>query len=195
MAGVTSSSLRKPQEKRDEKVEISQITDYLYLSGCTGLTPERLKGLGITCTINCIKGIKQKFPTWVEHLYIPVEDEETENLRPHFNAVLELIEKHRKTGGKTLVYCGLGISRSASFVIAYFMEKHSMSLHDAYKRVQKSRSIICPNVGFFKQLLEREMILYGKTTITIIEPTPGVQVPDVIWQEVYEEVMEKLKHC
>lgn len=31
-----------------------------------------------------------------------------------------------------------------------------MTLRDAYKEVQSIRNIICPNVGFFKQMIELE---------------------------------------
>lgn len=219
MAGTVASCLRK-QEK--EKTEISEITDYLYLSGCTGLTTDRLEALGITAAVCCIRGITHKFPKTIDYLYIPVEDEDTEDLRSYMPSVFAMIEKHRRRGrrlgtrspssdenaptnadesatngnleksGKVLVYCGLGISRSATFVISYLMMYEHMSLLDAYKFVQKRRQIICPNVGFFRQMIEIELELFGKQTVHIIKPVDNVEVPDVVWDEVYDEVMKRL---
>jgi hypothetical protein len=138
---------------------------------------------------------------------VSVDDDENENIAEYFDGVCDAIEKHRHNNGKVLVYCGLGISRSASMCIAYFMkvcifcsflppnriiiEVDKRTLHDAYKRVRSCRSIICPNVGFFRQLLLLERQLFGCTSVTIIEPTHGVLVADVVWQEIYEEVMGK----
>ncbi len=67
----------------------------------------------------------------IQYHYIPVEDEEKENLRPYFEFVINTIESVRTVGGKTLVYCGLGISRSATFTIAYFMNYHGKNLLEA----------------------------------------------------------------
>jgi len=209
MAGTVASCLRK---KEKERTEISEITDYLYLSGCAGLTVDRLDALGITSAVCCIKGITHKFPKTIGYLYIPVEDEDTEDLRPHMASVLATIDQQRRKGrlqspdentpaldentgekiGKTLVYCGLGISRSATFVIAYLMMYERMTLIDAYKHVQKKRPIICPNVGFFRQLIEIELEMFGKQTVHIIKPVENVEVPDVVWDEVYDEVMKRL---
>ena len=48
--------------------------------------------------------------------------------------------------------------------------------------VHNKRSIICPNVGFFRQLIELEVQKHGVQTINIIEPSPGIFVADVVWQ-------------
>jgi protein-tyrosine phosphatase len=49
-----------------------------------------------------------------------------------------------------------GISRSASVVIAYLMQELEMSLFDALTHTRKRRSIIFPNPGFQRQLMEYE---------------------------------------
>lgn len=190
MAGVVASCLRREEK---EKTEISQILDFLFLSGCNGLTTERLQKLNITAAVNCIKGIKSKFTKDINLIYIPVEDEETEDLVPYIKQVVDFIEEERKNGGKTLVYCGLGISRSVTFVLAYLMIYQKMNLIESYKFVQKRRSIICPNVGFFKQLIALEIQLFGSQTVNIIKPVETIEVPDCVWEEVYDDVVRKLR--
>ncbi|KAG8552614.1 hypothetical protein GDO81_004608 [Engystomops pustulosus] len=53
---------------------------------------------------------------------------------------------------KVLVHCVVGISRSASLVLAYLMIHHQLSVVQAICTVQKNRRI-SPNAGFLRQLL------------------------------------------
>lgn len=65
----------------------------------------------------------------------------------------------RKSNSKCLVHCRMGVSRSASTVIAYAMKEYGWSLEKAYNFVKQKRSIAQPNSGFMKQLAEYEGIL------------------------------------
>lgn len=65
----------------------------------------------------------------------------------------------RKNHSKCLVHCKMGVSRSASTVIAYAMKEFGWSLEKAYNYVKQKRSIARPNAGFMRQLLEYEGIL------------------------------------
>lgn len=65
----------------------------------------------------------------------------------------------RKNRSKCLVHCKMGVSRSASTVIAYAMKEFGWSLEKAYNYVKQKRSIARPNAGFMRQLLEYEGIL------------------------------------
>eukprot|EP00116_Pleurobrachia_bachei_P018173 sb/3478435/ len=58
----------------------------------------------------------------------------------------------RDIGGKCLVHCQKGISRSGSTTIAYIMRQYDKPLDTAQTFVQERRSIVNPNVGFAKQL-------------------------------------------
>lgn len=66
---------------------------------------------------------------------------------------------HRKNRSKCLVHCKMGVSRSASTVIAYAMKEFGWSLEKAYNFVKQKRSITRPNAGFMRQLAEYEGIL------------------------------------
>lgn len=54
--------------------------------------------------------------------------------------------------GKILVHCAVGVSRSATLVLAYLMLYHRLTLVEAIKKVKDHRGII-PNRGFLRQLL------------------------------------------
>jgi dual specificity phosphatase 12 len=51
-------------------------------------------------------------------------------------------------GGKVLVHCFAGVSRSATIIIAYMMQEHGMNYHSAFKFVKSKRPFINPNEGF-----------------------------------------------
>lgn len=115
-----------------------------------------------------------------EYFRVPVKDSRDSNLIDYFDDVADMIEKTREKDGKSLVHCVAGVSRSASLVIAYLMKYADMSLKSAYQHVKSVRPQIHPNTGFFKQLIEYEQRLYGKTTVSMIPcPSLGEEIPDV----------------
>lgn len=73
--------------------------------------------------------------------------------------LLSCLSSCRKNHSKCLVHCKMGVSRSASTVIAYAMKEFGWSLEKAYNYVKQKRSITRPNAGFMRQLLEYEGIL------------------------------------
>ena len=57
------------------------------------------------------------------------------------------------------MHCMMGISRSATIVIAYLMLKKDMSIMDAVAMVRGKREVF-PNDGFLKQLCILDQDLY-----------------------------------
>lgn len=49
-----------------------------------------------------------------------------------------------------------GVSRSTTCVIAYLIQERAMTFTKALNFVRLRRPIVCPNIGFQKQLLEFE---------------------------------------
>lgn len=70
-----------------------------------------------------------------------------------------------KIPGKVLVHCMVGMSRSATCVLAYLMISRKMSAAEAIRTVRMHRDIH-PNEGFLQQLadldneLKRERLYY-----------------------------------
>ena len=80
----------------------------------------------------------------------------------HFQEAADFIERSLIAGGRVLVHCMVGISRSATIVIAYLMIKRHMSLEDAGRLVRRHREVR-PNDGFLRQLLELEYMLSSRS--------------------------------
>jgi protein-tyrosine phosphatase len=57
--------------------------------------------------------------------------------------------------GKVLVHCYQGISRSATFVLAYMIKFKKMRLEDAMRMLFDKR-LIWPNNGFLEKLIRYE---------------------------------------
>ncbi|XP_044152709.1 protein phosphatase Slingshot homolog isoform X2 [Bufo gargarizans] len=72
---------------------------------------------------------------------------------------LEELQKNKRQGTRVLVHCKMGVSRSASTVIAYAMKEYEWTFEDALKHVKERRSIVQPNAGFLRQLQTYQGIL------------------------------------
>ncbi|XP_067163204.1 protein phosphatase Slingshot homolog 1 [Apteryx mantelli] len=138
----------------------SLIFDHLYLgSEWNASNLEELQGSGIDYILNVTREIDNFFPGLFAYHNIRVYDEETTDLLAHWNEAYHFINKAKKNRSKCLVHCKMGVSRSASTVIAYAMKEFGWSLEKAYNYVKQKRSIARPNAGFMRQLLEYEGIL------------------------------------
>ncbi|XP_010640525.1 protein phosphatase Slingshot homolog 2 isoform X3 [Fukomys damarensis] len=72
---------------------------------------------------------------------------------------LEDLQNRGKHGSKCLVHCKMGVSRSASTVIAYAMKEYGWNLDRAYDYVKERRTVTKPNPSFMRQLEEYQGIL------------------------------------
>lgn len=90
-----------------------------------------------------------------------VRDDGNDPLRPVIARACEWIEEARARGGRILVHCRVGVSRSASIVIAYLMQYQHMRLMDAYMvcRARRLNVLIQPNLRFFHELFGWEVEL------------------------------------
>ncbi len=74
-------------------------------------------------------------------------------LDQYFRECADYIEGALSSGGKILVNCRQGVSRSATIAMAFLMIKHHVSAQDAVRMVRAQREI-SPNDGFLQQLCD-----------------------------------------
>ncbi|XP_061586816.1 dual specificity protein phosphatase 26-like [Cololabis saira] len=79
----------------------------------------------------------------------------------NFQAAVDFIHSALSRGGKVLVHCQVGVSRSATLVLAYLMLKQGLTLVEAICAVKDKRGVI-PNRGFLRQLIKLDVKLFGK---------------------------------
>ena len=131
----------------------SQITENIFISDlASSLNKEKLKENGITDILCAVLGFEPAYPDDFNYMNIHVRDVDNEDLFYYFDECSDYINSVIEKGGKILVHCSYGVSRSASLVIAYLIKYQKMSYEDAYKLVKEKRNIIEPNDGFKKQL-------------------------------------------
>ncbi|KZV99692.1 DSPc-domain-containing protein, partial [Exidia glandulosa HHB12029] len=85
-------------------------------------------------------------------LQLPLDDDPSANLAEHFMQANKFIEDALSTGGKILVHCQAGISRSATIVAAFLIYSRGLTPQDALNQIKKSRPGVRPNDGFLRQL-------------------------------------------
>ncbi|XP_034548359.1 protein phosphatase Slingshot homolog 1 isoform X1 [Notolabrus celidotus] len=136
------------------------IFDHVYLgSEWNASNLEELQETGVGYILNVTREIDNFFPGTFNYHNIRVYDEDATDLLAHWNDTYNFIVKAKKNCSKCLVHCKMGVSRSASTVIAYAMKEFGWSLEKAYNFVKQKRSITRPNAGFMRQLAEYEGIL------------------------------------
>ncbi|NXF85785.1 DUS26 phosphatase, partial [Eubucco bourcierii] len=97
--------------------------------------------------------------TGIHYLGIEAHDSPSFDMSPYFYPAADFIHQALNEGslcvsppGRILVHCAVGVSRSATLVLAYLMIRHHMPLVEAIKTVKDHRGII-PNRGFLRQLV------------------------------------------
>lgn len=143
-------------KKLTPTLTMNRIIPRLYLGDdLAARNREILKINKITHILNLTTNIPNKFEPDIIYLKLVILDYETQNISQYFSETFEFIDNALKDeNNSVLVHCNAGISRSASFIIAYLMQKGLYrSYRDAHEHVKKCRPIICPNRGFERQLL------------------------------------------
>lgn len=109
--------------------------------------------------LNVTREIDNFFPGTFDYLNIRVYDDEKTDLLKHWDDTFKYISKARREGSKVLVHCKMGVSRSASVVIAYAMKAYNWDFKKALQHVKEKRSCIKPNTSFLSQLETYQGIL------------------------------------
>lgn len=129
-----------------------------------------LTKLGVTHVLNTAEGFlkgtvntSQAYyqPSGIQYMGLKLVDVDQTNIAAHFDEVAAFIDSALASGGKVLVNCQMGMSRSPACVLAYLMLREHMTVGQAVSQVRKHRSVR-PNEGFIRQLSELDSRLRGE---------------------------------
>lgn len=158
---------------------LSKVTDGLFLSNAAAASKANLlTSHRITCVINVSLECTECLIPDLEYLHFPVADLPGTPLYDYFDTISQKIHEVDTNGGRTLIHCAAGISRSSTLCLAYLMKYRGLTLLAAHAHLKTCRPIIRPNTGFWRQLIAYEHYLFGKNTVQIIASPIGF-IPDI----------------
>eukprot|EP00026_Physarum_polycephalum_P013698 Phypoly_transcript_14126.p1 GENE.Phypoly_transcript_14126~~Phypoly_transcript_14126.p1 ORF type:complete len:192 (+),score=18.49 Phypoly_transcript_14126:359-934(+) len=111
-----------------------------------------MKKLGFSHVVNVACGVAPAYPNDFTYLHIPLLDCASENIQEHFHKTSAFIESALAGGGRVLIHCLKGVSRSATIAAAFTIRALSATPEEAVRLLQQNRPIIKPNSGFMNQL-------------------------------------------
>ncbi|XP_029018665.1 dual specificity protein phosphatase 18 [Betta splendens] len=168
---------------------LCRVAEHLYLSSGRAANDSSLvTRFEITCIVSVTEAGSSGPPLpGVEYVHVPVSDSPATPLCDHFDGVADAVERVARRGGRTLVHCRAGVSRSAALCMAYLVKHRGATLLEAHARVKACRPIVRPNNGFWEQLIRYEMELHGRNSVRMVS-TPLGQIPDVYEEEARDMV-------
>ncbi|KAH9770214.1 Dual specificity protein phosphatase PHS1 [Citrus sinensis] len=159
----------------------SSITSSLFIGGALAArSVYTLKHLGITHILClCANEIGQsdsQFPDLFKYKNFSISDNEDTNISSIFEEASDFIDHVEQTGGRVLVHCFEGRSRSATLVLAYLMLRKNFTLLQAWNTLKRVHRRAQPNDGFAKILLELDRKLHGEVSMEWQQRKPMMKV-------------------
>lgn len=107
----------------------------------------------INYIINVTKDAPNKFTDKnIKYLKLPASDDHNQSLIQFFDTACQFILDAEHCGGRVLVHCRAGVSRSATIVLAYLVATRRMPPTEAFDFLMRQRPIVSPNFHFLGQI-------------------------------------------
>ncbi|KAE9551964.1 hypothetical protein FO519_004816 [Halicephalobus sp. NKZ332] len=139
---------------------IDKIMEGLYISDAasviSGRGKQQIKELNIThiLTTSGMPIPKPSKMSNVQYKFVFMMDTVSQDILGAnlLEIAIGFIDNAIKSGGRIIVHCEVGVSRSVAVVAGYLMKKFEWNPSKAILYIQKSRPIACPNSSFVRQL-------------------------------------------
>eukprot|EP00659_Diplonema_papillatum_P016071 gene16071-24604_t len=127
------------------------LDDWLYVGGYSdACDTQSMAKLGITHVVNA--ATECSVSCGAETYHIKLKDHCQAPIIDCFEGVCDFIEKARSEGGKVLVHCKRGISRSPALILAYLMVARHLSLDVAVVNRNPANPRKLPSTGAVETL-------------------------------------------
>ncbi|KAL6054014.1 Dual specificity phosphatase 12 [Balamuthia mandrillaris] len=146
-----------------EPIYPAQLSSYLFLGSEASASEKTVfQELGITHIVNATIEIKSYFEqdTNFTYLRLPLRDAFNEDIFSHFSRVNQFINEARNGGGRVLIHCAQGVSRSATLALSHLMQTQKWTMEKSLWHVRRVRWVR-PNESFQQQLLLWESQVFG----------------------------------
>ncbi|XP_078439406.1 dual specificity protein phosphatase family protein isoform X2 [Wolffia australiana] len=159
----------------------SWVTAGMFIGGALAArSTNTLHYLGISHILClCANEIGQsdsQFPDQFQYKNFSISDDDDEDISGLFEEAFEFIDAVERWGGKVLVHCFEGRSRSATVVLAYLMQRKKLKLVEAWNLLKKAHSRAQPNDGFARVLVDMEKKLHGAVSMQWQHRRPTIKV-------------------
>ena len=149
----------------EQNNDMDEIIPGLFLGNMNAaLNVEQLRQHGISHVLN----VRSKV-NWVamvdyeenniEFAHVLMQDSPSFDMKKNINAAIAFIQTALDVGGKVLVHCNAGISRSPTVVAAYIMANQNVDALCASQLVKNRHTKALPNYSFIRFLCEWEDML------------------------------------
>lgn len=135
---------------------MSKINDFLYLGDYGDLS--KCQTLNVD-TIVTILHFKPTIPPEFNHVYFNAEDDDDFEINKYFDEFIKIVETNEHDSKITFVHCYSGVSRSATLILAYLINKNASknlskrcTVKSVLASLRKKRPCVDPNNGFLSQL-------------------------------------------
>ena len=146
------------------------LGSWLHVGSEESVAEERKDDL-VSAGVTHVLSVMKRPPPWLldprnlplpfAHLRVKVEDTRAADISEHFETTGAFIRACEASGGRCIVHCAFGQSRSVSVTAAYLMTERHMSLGAALEAIRSRRPHASPNPSFMTQLVRHEMATTG----------------------------------
>ncbi|KAF9671773.1 hypothetical protein SADUNF_Sadunf12G0083400 [Salix dunnii] len=159
----------------------SLITNTLFIGGTLAArSVYTLQHVGVTHILclcaNEIGQSESQHPDLFQYKNFSISDHEDSNISSIFGEASDFIDHVESIGGRVLVHCFEGRSRSATLVLAYLMLRKKFTLLEAWNALRRAHRRAQPNDGFARVLLDLDRQLHGKVSMEWQRRKPEMKV-------------------
>lgn len=177
MAGNSSIAFCEISDMEKKKMKMAffakdctSVNEFVSVGGkLVAQNYELLTSKGITHVLNCVGDVCENYHEGkLKYLKFFLLDSMDQDVTCIVYDCFRFVEDARLSGGRVLIHCQQGVSRSTIVTIAYLILHLSKDYDACYEIVRAARQVCRPNIGFVCQLLDWQKRLRGENDRALI---------------------------